>query len=94
MIEPSDSGEITEWLKDLYVIFVTDDNVYMGKVISLTPTTAFIRPWDFMFGGVDEKVVREIVLADVKTFHAFDDISEMDAYHEEHYWGKMIGENK
>jgi hypothetical protein len=86
--------EFAEWPKGLYVIFVTEDNAYMGKVVGLTSTTAKIHPWDFMFGGVDEEQVREIVLADVKTFHAFDDIWDMDDYHEQNYWGKMTGEDK
>lgn len=77
-----------DWPKGLHMIFVFDDDVIMGKVIGLTNTSALIHPWDFMFGGVDEEQVREVVLAGVKRFHAFDDIWDMDDYNDKHYWKK------
>jgi hypothetical protein len=77
-----------DWPKGLYMIFVFGDDTVMGQVIGLTNTNALIHPWDFMFGGVDEEKVMEIVLADVKSFHAFDDIWKMDSYNASHYWNK------
>jgi len=66
----------------------------MGKVIGLTKTSARIHPWDFMFGGVDEDQVREVVLANFEYFHSFDDIWDMDDYCSEHYWLKHNKESK
>lgn len=88
MTEKKDLLAPEDWPKGLYMIFVLDSDTVMGKVIGLTNTSALIHPWDFMFGGVDEEQVKEIVLADVKSFHAFDDIWKMDSYNASHYWKK------
>lgn len=95
MTEDKKLSDAEDWPKGLYMIFVFDDddtNYMMGKVIGLTKTSARIHPWSFMWGGIDEEKVREIVLADVKRFHAFDDIWDMDVYCDNHYWKKTIGE--
>jgi len=86
--------EAEEWPKGLYMIFLTTDtDGLMGKVIGLTCTTALIHPWDFMFGGVDEEVARQVVLADCKTFISFDDVWDMDKYFHDHHWNLMTGED-
>ena len=74
------------WPKGLFIIFVKEDGAsMMGKVIGLTKTNAIFHPWDFMFGGVDEEAVREVVLAEWDIFHAFDDVWDMDEFHDKHY---------
>ena len=86
--------KVADWPKGLYMIFVmTDTDAIMGKVIGLTPTTALIHPWDFMFGGVDEEVVRELVIADFNQFISFDDVWEMDEYFSTRHWNLMTGED-
>jgi hypothetical protein len=95
MSEENKAIEVAEWPKGLYMIFLkTDTDAYMGKVIGLTPTTALIHPWDFMFGGVDEEVVREIVVADFKQFIPFDDVWKMDDYFSANHWKLITGETK
>jgi hypothetical protein len=90
----SDLTEAEDWPQGLYMIFVkTDTEVSMGRVIGLTQTKALIRPWNFMFGGVDEEKTFEVVLADHKEFHAFDDLAEMDVYFAKHYWNKYLDKN-
>jgi hypothetical protein len=93
----SEENEIkaAEWSKGLYMIFLkTDTDAYMGKVIGLTPTTALIHPWDFMFGGVDEETIKELVIAQFKKFIPFDDVWEMDEYFEAKHWKLITGETK
>jgi hypothetical protein len=86
--------EAEDWPKGLYMIFIKeDDDSRMGKVIGLTQTKALIHPWSFMFGGVDEELTIEVVLADQVAFFAFDDIWEMDDYFHEHYWNPMLDKN-
>ena len=87
--------ETAEWPKGLYMIFLkTDTDAYMGKVIGLTPTKVLIHPWDFMFGGVDEEVVRELVVAEFKQFISFDDVWKMDDYFSANHWKLITGEEK
>jgi len=94
MSEINETIEVAEWPKGLYMIFLkTDTEAYMGKVTGLTNTSALIHPWDFMFGGVDEDVILEIVLADYKKFIPFDDIWEMDEYFEANHWVSKKGES-
>jgi ABC-type uncharacterized transport system substrate-binding protein len=86
--------EAEEWPKGLYMIFLkTDTDAVMGKVIGLTQTKALIHPWSFMWGGVDEELTIEVVLAEQKEFFAFDDLWEMDDYFSEHYWKPMLDKN-
>jgi len=90
----SDLTEAEDWPQGLYMIFIkTDTEASMGQVIGLTQTTALIRPWNFMWGGVDDERTYEVVLAEQKEFHAFDDINEMDVYFREHFWNKYLDEN-
>jgi hypothetical protein len=46
-----------------------------------------------MWGGVDEELTIEVVLAEQKEFFAFDDLWEMDDYFSEHYWKPMLDKN-
>ena len=89
--------EAEDWPKGLYMIFIKEDkdniDSRMGKVIGLTQTKALIHPWSFMFGGIDEELTLEVVLADQVAFFAFDDIWEMDDYFHEHYWNPMLDKN-
>jgi hypothetical protein len=95
MAEENEVMEAAEWPKGLYMIFLkTETDAYMGKVIGLTRTTALIHPWDFMFGGVDEEVTRELVIADFENFIAFDDVWKMDDYFSAHHWNLITGEAK
>ena len=83
-----------EWPKGLFMIFVKDEkDCYMGKVVGLTQTTALVHLWDFMFGGVDEDSVSQLVLADFKEFIAFDDIWDMDDYFAKRHWNLMTGKD-
>ena len=86
---------IEEWPKGLYMIFATKDHdaVY-GKVIGLTRVTAIFHPWDVQFGGVDEDVAHQAVLANFDEFIAFDDIWDMDDYFQERKFNLMRGEIK
>ena len=94
MTEESGTTEHAEWPKGLYMIFLTTDtDGLMGKVIGLTSATAIIHPWDVLFGGVDEDIARQVVLADCKTFISFDDIWDMEKYFEDHHWNLMTGED-
>ena len=93
-IEMNEEVEAEEWPKGLYMIFLkTDTDAVMGKVIGLTQTKALIHPWSFMWGGVDEELTIEVVLAEQKEFFAFDDLWEMDDYFSEHYWKPMLDKN-
>ena len=83
-----------DWPKGLYMIFAAGADTTMGKVIGLTKTTARIHPWDFMFGGVDEDQIKDVVLAHVEQFVSFDDIWDMDEYNEKHFWLKNNKESK
>jgi hypothetical protein len=74
-----------DWPKGLYMIFAKEGETLMCRVIGLTRTTAKVQPWDLMFGGIDEDVVQEIVLAEWDSFHAFDDLWDMDDYHDKNY---------
>ena len=90
----NDLVEAEDWPKGLYMIFVkTDTDAVMGKVIGLTQTTAVIHPWDFMFGGVDEELTIQVLLADTNTFIAFDDVWDMDEHFQKHYWNPMLDKN-
>ena len=93
MAEGNEIIEHVEWPKGLYMIFLkTDTDAFMGKVIGLTRTTVLIHPWDFMFGGVDEEVVRELVVADFRQFIPFDDVWKMDDYFLANHWKLITGE--
>jgi hypothetical protein len=86
--------EAEEWPQGLYMIFVkTDTDLSMGRVIGLTQTTALIRPWNFMLGGLDKEKTLEIVLAEHKDFIAFDDCAEMDVFFTTHFWQKYLNKN-
>lgn len=90
----NDLTETEDWPQGLYMIFIkTDTEASMGQVIGLTQTTALIRPWNFMWGGVDDERTYEVVLAEQKEFHAFDDINKMDVYFREHFWSKYLDKN-
>ena len=90
----NDLIEAEDWPKGLYMIFIkTDTDACMGKVIGLTQTKALIQPWSFMFGGVDEELTIEVVLADQKEFFAFDDIWEMDDHFQKKFWNPMLDKN-
>jgi hypothetical protein len=90
----NDLIEAEEWPQGLYMIFVkTDTEAAMGRVIDLTQTTAVIRPWNFMWGRVDEDQTYEVVLADQKEVFAFDSLAEMDVYFATHYWRKYLDNN-
>jgi hypothetical protein len=91
--EIKDEFEAEDWPKGLYMVFATKDHdaVY-GKVIGLTRTTAIYHPWDVQFGGVDEEVANQVVLADFDEFTSFDDIWEMEKYFEERQFNLMRGE--
>ena len=93
MIDLMEAMGAEEWPKGLYMIFVKEGkDTRMGRVIGLTRTTAKIHPWDFMFGGVDQEVTQEIVLAEWDLFHPFDDIWDMDEYHSQTYPLTQTGE--
>jgi hypothetical protein len=93
MAEGSEIIEHAEWPKGLYMIFLkTDTDAFMGKVIGLTRTTALIHPWNFMFGGIDEDVTRELVVADFQQFIPFDDVWKMDDYFSVNHWKLITGE--
>jgi hypothetical protein len=94
MIDLIEEMGAEDWPKGLYMIFAKEGDTRMGKVIGLTRTTAKIHPWDFMFGGIDEEVVLEIVLADWDLFHPFDDLWNMDHYHDQNYPLASTGEKK
>ena len=94
MIDLMEEMGAEEWPKGLHMIFAKDGETRMGKVIGLTRTTAKLHPWDFMFGGLDEDVVQEIVLAEWDLFHPFDDLWDMDEYHNKHYPLASTGEKK
>ena len=86
--------EAEDWPKGLYMIFIkTDTDASMGKVIGLTQTKALIHPWNFMSGGLDQDLTLEVVLADQKEFHAFDDLWEMDDFFAKHFWNPMLDKN-
>ena len=86
--------EAEDWPKGLYMIFLkTDTDAVMGKVVGLTQTTALINPWNFMFGGVDEELTIQVLLADIKIFISFDDLWDMDDYFHKNHWTPMLDKN-
>lgn len=92
-IQKEDGVEMEDWPKGLYMIFALENDAIMGKVIGLTRTTALIHPWDIQFGGVDEDVATQVVLAEYKEFVAFDDIWDMEEYFESRHWNLMTGKD-
>jgi len=80
--------------KGLYMVFVkTDTEASMGRVVGLTQTSAWIRPWNFRDGGIDEDKAIEVVLADQKTLTSFEDMEEMDEWFAVNFWNPMLDKN-
>lgn len=71
-----------------YMIFVTKDDVCMGKVLAVSTTGVRFHPWNFLHGGLDLDQALVLLLADIKKVHVFDDIGDMDLYHAKTYWNK------
>jgi hypothetical protein len=92
MIDLAKEMGAEEWPKGLYMVFQNGTKTIMGKVIGLTNKTVFIHPWDYHFGGLDDDVIMEIVLADVGKFFPFDDIWDMYQFHIDNFEKQNNGE--
>ena len=73
-----------------YMIFKTSDNVLMGEVLAIYDTYVRFHPWSFLEGCLDLEQERVLQLADIKAFHAFTSVVDMDLYCAKHYWDKEI----
>ena len=73
-----------------YMIFKTSGDVLMGHVLAISDTYVRFHPWSFLEGCLDLEQERVLQLADIKAFHAFKDVVDMDHYCATHYWNKEI----
>lgn len=73
-----------------YMIFKTSDNVLMGEVLAISDKHVRFHPWTFLEGCLDLDQERVLKLADIKAFHAFTNVVDMDLYCAKHYWNKEI----
>jgi len=71
-----------------YMIFKKSDDVLMGEVLAISDTYVRFHPWSFLEGGFDLEHERVLPLADIKEFHAFSTVEDMDRYCAKHYWNK------
>jgi hypothetical protein len=72
----------------IYMIFEAKDDVFMGKVLSISDIGVCFHPWNFLHGGLDLDQERILLFVDINKSHTFDDIHDMDSYHAKHYWNK------
>ena len=73
-----------------YMIFKTSDNVLMGHVLAISDTYVRFHPWSFLEGCLNLEQETVLQLADIKAFHAFTSVVDMDLYCAKHYWDKEI----
>ena len=73
-----------------YMIFKTSDDVLMGEVLAISDKHVCFHPWSFLEGGLDLEQKMLLKLEDIKAFHAFTNVVDMDLYCAKHYWDKEI----
>lgn len=71
-----------------YMIFKTSDDALMGEVLAISDMGVRFCPWNFLEGGLDLDQERFLPLVDIKGFHVFSTVGDMDRYCAKHYFNK------